>query len=384
MTDNKSSENTDIKYGVSKFQNINGITCYMNSILHILQHTPIFTEYISQLKFRDVIIGKIDNTITMSENNKVNILNNLIIVELYKLFKESLENDNKTIVPITFKKLIGKKNDMWNDMEQQDSQEFFNFLISKLQEENGLKYKFIPGAKFNNINDNINKNDVFNIINGSRQWLSFQLKEYSPLNYLFDGMTQIVKRCICCGNQKNIYEPFLTLPISIPIKNREDINKSFSIYECMDSLIQEEQLDNDNQFNCEMCGLKNKGYTHLLLWKTPKILVIHIKRFISNNMINRPLKLNNNITYPFKDFDISKYISKYSPYKDKCKYDLFGVNIHHSNGRNINYGHYTSYVKSIINNNWYLYNDSAEPINIRNENQLQTNNAYLLFYYCHN
>lgn len=377
---------TDIKYGVSKFQNINGITCYMNSILHILQQTPIFTEYISQCKFRDVIIEKIDNNIKKNpklEENKNNILNNFLIFELYKLFKDSLENDNMTIIPNNFKKLIGKKNDMWNEFQQQDSQEFFNFLISKIQEENGVKYTFVPGSHFEN-NTNYNSTDIFNNINASRQWLSFQSKEYSPLNYMFNGMMQTVKKCICCNNIKNNFEPFLTLPLSIPVKNNHDFNKSYSIYDCMDNMIQEEKLDDDNKFNCEMCGLKNEGYTNTLLWKTPKILVIHIKRFITNSYNIPVRKLNNNVEYPFKDLDLSKYISSKSLYKDKCKYDLFGVNIHHSRGLSINSGHYTSYIKSMYNNNWYFYNDSCEPIQIKSEKDLQTANAYMLFYYCHN
>ena len=86
-----------VKYGVSKFQNINGITCYMNSILHILQQTPIFTEYISQSKFRVVIINKLDIAIEKKPDlteHKVDMLNNLIIVELYKLFKQSLKGYN--------------------------------------------------------------------------------------------------------------------------------------------------------------------------------------------------------------------------------------------------------------------------------------------------
>ena len=34
------------KLHVCRFESINGITCYINSILHILQQIPIFSEYI--------------------------------------------------------------------------------------------------------------------------------------------------------------------------------------------------------------------------------------------------------------------------------------------------------------------------------------------------
>jgi len=47
-------------------------------------------------------------------------------------------------------------------------------------------------------------------------------------------------------------------------------------------------------------------------------------------------------------------------------------------------GHYISFVKNIINNKWYVYNDSNQPIQINKLNDLQNENAYLLFYYRHN
>ena len=38
-------------YGVCKYKNIMGITCYMNSILHILQQLPYFTIFIYDMMF---------------------------------------------------------------------------------------------------------------------------------------------------------------------------------------------------------------------------------------------------------------------------------------------------------------------------------------------
>lgn len=382
------SQESDVKYGVSKYQNMMGITCYMNSILHILQQTPIFTEYISQGKFRSSIIRKIEETIKKNpelKDKKEQLLGNFVIFELYKLFKISLENDDLIITPNTFKSLIGKKNDMWNEMNQQDSQEFFNFLISQLEEENGMKYEFIPGKL---INSTVTSENIFNNIMASRNWLQYHMKEYSPLKKIFNGLVGITKKCMCCQSIKNVFEPFITLSLSIPIKDKKqqsnDMNNSFSIYDCLDNMIQEEQLDGDNMIICDLCGLKNKAFSKSLLWELPQILVINIKRFINNSFGIPIQKLTNNVDYPFKNLDLSKYFNSMSPHKNKCKYDLFGVNIHQSIGRNINFGHYTAMVKNMINHKWHLYNDSNKVIEIINKKQLQNPNAYLLFYYCQN
>ena len=368
---------TPIKYGVSKYKNIMGITCYMNSILHILQQTPVFVEYISQAKFNSSIIKKITlDSNDQIDESKEDKLKEFVIFELFRLFKTSLENDDSTITPTTFKNLIGTKNDMWNEYNHQDSQEFFNFLISQLEEEVGTKTKFISGGlNYHKTSDDLTLSESIQNIIATNSWMKFQSREYSPLKNLFDGLSTNNKRCMCCNSTNITFEPFLTLPITIPIKNKSDLIKSYSLDECLDYMVSEEQFDSDNKMDCDMCGLKNKSYSKTLLWKTPKVLVFHIKRFGAQKQ-----KLTNNIIYPITNLDLSKYFNPASPYKNLSKYDLFGVNLHQSFG-GINSGHYTSMVKNMMNYNWYLYNDSNPLKHITTAKQLQNSNAYLLFYY---
>jgi ubiquitin carboxyl-terminal hydrolase 3 len=382
----------EIKYGVSKYKNIMGITCYMNSILHILQQIPIFTEYITQAKFKDSIITKINNQVKLKHftnqeseyNAKEELLKQYVIFELFRLFKISLENDDSSITPTTFKNLIGNKNDMWNELNHQDSQEFFTFLISQLEEEVGVKSIFLPGL---NINDfiKINIHESLKNIIATDSCNRFQAREYSPLKNLFDGLCESNNRCMCCGNKSVRYEPFVTLALSVPIKNSQDMTKTFSIYDCLDHMIKEEQLDDENKMNCEMCGLNNRAHSQSLLWKTPKILVLHIKRFLVNSYGIPSQKITNDVEYPITNLDLEKYFDSTSPYKNSSKYDLIGINIHQAfgYGGNINSGHYTSIVKNIMNNNWYLYNDANKLKQALTKEHLQDRNAYLLFYYRH-
>ena len=375
----------DIKLGVSKYKNIMGVTCYMNSILHILQQIPTFIEYISQAKFNDILLNKIKNKIEQNpELNDKQLIKNFVVFELFRLFKTSLENDDCSITPTTFKTLIGKKNDMWDEFNQQDSQEFFNFLISQIEEEVGTKSEYIFGSNISQIDSSFYSSyDAFNNINATHAWMQYQKKEFSPIKTLFDGLIQNNRKCMCCNTNSIGYEPFLTMPISVPIKNKNDMYKTFDLYECIDHYVSEEQQDADNKINCDLCGLCNRAYSKTLLWKTPKILVIHIKRFLINAFGIPTQKITNNITYPIKDLDLGKYFDVASPYKSSCKYDLIGINIHQAfgYGQNINLGHYTSIVKNIMNNNWYLYNDSNPVCMAYTKNDLQNNNAYLLFYY---
>jgi ubiquitin C-terminal hydrolase len=374
-----------IKFGVSKFKNIMGVTCYMNSILHILQQIPVFAEYITQAKFQDTILNKINRkALTNPELDKEQALKDFVIFELFRLFKISLENDDSSITPTTFRALIGKKNDMWTENNHQDSQEFFNFLISQLEEEAGVKTKFIPGFNYDEYLE-MNFDDSTRNIIASNSWANFQSREYSPLKNIFDGLIENNRRCMCCGSGVIRYEPYLTLPLSVPIKTKEDMGKTFSIYDCLDHMISEEQFDDQNKMTCEMCGLKNRSFSKSMIWKSPKVLVLHIKRFLFNSFGVATQKITNNVTYPFKELDLSKYFNPASPHRSQSKYDLIGINIHQAfgYGGNVNAGHYTSIVKNIMNNNWYLYNDSNPLKMAYTKENLQNPNTYMLFYYRH-
>ena len=111
----------DKELELSRFINYDGVSCYMISILHILQHLPIFNYYLRNMfQDKDKLKGSIFN-------------------ELSRLIKKSYKNSVVEISPNKFKKTIGKFDPMWNEIEQQDSQEFYTFLISKLEEECGTK-----------------------------------------------------------------------------------------------------------------------------------------------------------------------------------------------------------------------------------------------------
>jgi ubiquitin C-terminal hydrolase len=358
-----------VKYGICRYNNIGGITCYMNSILHILQQVPVFADYIFTGGYADILKDK--------SNGDENYIKTRVAYELFRLFSASMTHDDMAITPTSFKHIIGQKNDMWNEFNHQDSQEFLNFLISTLEEEIGVKVEFIP-----KLHDFEKKPNYINLL-ANMAWQNFQKNEYSPLKDMFNGMFYIQTKCSCCSNTSMNFEPFTTLQVAIPFKDpKEEMFKEFALKDCFDHLVKEEQLDKDNMYNCEMCGIKNKGFKQTLLWKTPKLLVIHIKRFIVNNYGVMTRKLINNIEYPLYDLDMSEFVHPESPFIEKSKYDLIGVNLHQEFGFfGTNSGHYTSLVKNRLDNNWYLFNDGSEPIRATKKEHIQNRNAYLLFYY---
>ena len=339
-----------MKLGVSKYRNDNGISCYVNSILHILQQTPIFSDWLF--------------TKDLNPNNK-------ITYEMARLFRLSCTSDNIIITPSTFKRCVGEKDNMWMEHQQQDTQEYLTFLLSLIDDEyknvnKSKKIEFIPGInKYSDI-DKIQSSDIYKLI-GSLN------KNCSIIKELFFGSISSNIKCEYCSTGSLSFEEFSTLSIDIP----SDENQSFSLEDCLTNSFNDEQLDEHNKSYCEFCGIKNKGFKKNSIWKPPHILIIHLKRF---KFSLNAAKNTNVINYPINDLDISEYIDTNSPYINNSKYDLFAVNIHEEFGyKSINAGHYTSIVLNRYDSKFYLFNDSHEVIKL-NKKDVQNDNAYLLFY----
>jgi ubiquitin C-terminal hydrolase len=332
----------------------------MVSILHILQQIPKFVRFIN--KYKQFINEDIKNKITY---------------HLSRLIKFSYENDNIRIAPCSFKKIIGEKDSLWSELEHQDSQEFYTFLITQLEEECGKITDLLP-IKYNDNDDNI----VLKIL-AHKHIHTSEKKDYSPIKDLFMGYFISNIECSFCSTLSPSFESFLTIPLSIPI-NKKDKDQKFTLNECLDLFVKNERLDKDNKLTCDICGIKNRSLKKIQLWKAPEILVFQLKRFVTNNYGIATSKITNQVTYPINDFDISDYFHPDSPFKNNTKYNLIGVNIHMELGFNsIHAGHYISIVKSYYNNKWGLFDDANEVIISDNDEHVQNKNAYLLFY-CRN
>lgn len=355
---------------ICKFKNIKGVTCYMNSILHILQQIEPFVKYINSDLYLNII------------NQKNNNNNKWIIIELSALIKLSISN-NSIITPHRFIKSIGEHDDRWIENMQQDSSDFLEFLLAKIQEEIGINSFKIP--KFNNfINDSLYKGVYEHIHNGIEEqqalnmiehtimqmpsyksYVDYYSKEYSPIKKMFTSFNKYNKICSICNNQSIKYEPNNILHLAIP--NKTNIN----LYDCLELLITKTIMNNDNLYDCEFCKNKTICYDQTLLWFLPNILIISLKRF--NNFMK---KNNININYPVDNLNLSKYFDQSTPHIINNNYELIAVNLHYSgNMGNIDSGHYVSVIKN--NNKWYLYDDSNPVIEVQTP---QFNEAYLLFY----
>ncbi|GCB74982.1 hypothetical protein scyTo_0018148, partial [Scyliorhinus torazame] len=137
----------------------------------------------------------------------------------------------------------------------------------------------------------------------------------------------------------------------------------------------DEVLSSRDQPFCSFCGKKQDQTESIQLLKAPDIIIIHLKRFESDDHGNR--KLTSTVAFPLEDLDLSQYTS--NPTTQQLKYHLYAV-VNHTG--TLDSGHYTAYCKNPVTQTWHEFNDAK--VSSISEQKIQSPAAYVLFYNCVN
>ena len=257
-----------------------GNTCYLNTGLHALLDNNHLCDLINKYSMSSEILGTINN----------------FIVEY---------NDGKTnpISPIEIKKIIGKRNNTFDDFSQQDSSEFIIYLLDVIDEE--IKKINSPHHDFPIANE---LEQIYGIDFDVR--IKCKLKTCLKINHKIE---------------KNY---FLLLDIESNDKTLNDV------YKHIKSGV---KLENDNKYYCENCKEKRIASKRTNVIKWPQHLLIGLKKYkqIGNNIV----KINQKIDIPLEW---------------RHNMTLKGAILHFGN---LNGGHYV-YVKK-NNDKWFVINDSS-------------------------
>ena len=148
---------------------------------------------------------------------------------------------------------------------------------------------------------------------------------------------------------------------------------SVSLDDCFKNFMKYEKLDPQNEWYCRCCKSHQRAKKKMEIYKSPPILILHLKRFTNNN------KLSILVDYPVKDLDLSDYIKNEDDNTSRL-YDLFAVSNHYGG---MGGGHYVAYGQNYFNKRWYKFDDSS--VQEINEDQVVKESGYVLFYiHCSN
>lgn len=120
--------------------------------------------------------------------------------------------------------------------------------------------------------------------------------------------------------------------------------------DCLDEFGKEEILSEMDTWYCPRCKEHKRASKKFELWKSPDILIMHLKRFSSSGW--RRDKLDVLVDFPLDGLDLSSRVIETEHGKQEL-YDLFAVDDHWGG---LGGGHYTAFAKNYKDNEWYEYN----------------------------
>ena len=208
-----------------------GNTCYLNSGLQMIIRIESIYKKLSLYKTRDKDLDIIIN-----------------------FFDRYYQGKDDIMDPGAIKKIIGKRKSNFSGFNQEDSEEFINYLIDFLDE------------KCSNININ-DKSAISNLIESKVE-------------------KSIKCKAVKCLTISKSEESFIIIPLSIT-------NETNNLDDCFFEFMKREKLENDSLYYCDKCQKKRIASKRMEMKKLPKNLLISLKRFDSNLR-----KINKEIDFP--------------------------------------------------------------------------------------
>jgi ubiquitin carboxyl-terminal hydrolase 8 len=348
-------------------QNI-GNTCFMNSALQCLSNTKELTKFFLGNHY----IADINTENPLGMNGEIANQYAALVASLWA-------KGTGSFVPRGFKKTISKFAPQFVGMRQHDSQELLAFLLDGLHEDlNRVRVKPYVEQE-----ENDGRPDA---LIAQETWNYHISRNNSIIVDLFHGLYKSRLSCAdrSCNHVSVTFDPFmyLSLPLNLPEggKNSRRGDRlsqkahSIDLLDALNLFTSEEQLGSKDEWLCPKCKTQQQAFKKIELWKLPRVLVLHLKRFQHGKY--RRSKLDVNVNIPSKDLDLKSYLSPGSPDMNlESKYQLFAVS-NHMGG--LGGGHYTATARNWVNGKWLSFNDSNVS-----ESEVQNadgRSAYVLFY----
>lgn len=126
-------------------------------------------------------------------------------------------------------------------------------------------------------------------------------------------------------------------------------NKGISLDDCLNEFEKDEVLSEEDKWYCPRCKEHRRAAKKFDIWKTPDILVVHLKRFSSSG--TRRDKIDAVVDFPIEGLDISHRVLEKEDGKQEI-YDLIAIDDHMGG---LGGGHYTAFAKNFVDGQWYKF-----------------------------
>ncbi|KAI0346869.1 cysteine proteinase [Trametopsis cervina] len=310
-----------------------GNTCFLNSALQCLLHTPPLLSVLMRhgkddkcayIAFHWVcelillpLAGAVKSAFCMSCSMRELMFN------CYK--------SNRALVPYAITSKLQQIAKHMRKGRQEDSHEFLRYAIDALQK---------------------------SCLAGHPPKIDHKLAETTWVHKIFGGRLRSRVSCLSCGHNSDTFDSILDL--SIDIYNVQTIRDALRKFVAVD------HLKGADKYKCEKCKKHVTADKQFTIHDAPMVLTVHLKRFTPmGRKMAHPIRYDEHLSLqPFMSQ------GQHGP-----TYTLYGVICHAGGGPNS--GHYYASIKD-AHGKWYEMND--ESVTSHYQAPLGIKNAYMLFY----
>ncbi|PKI83659.1 ubiquitinyl hydrolase 1 [Malassezia vespertilionis] len=325
-----------------------GNTCYMNSVMQALLHTPpLATAMLTQSL--PVLLGRYGIPHTPKQAVKFSSMFNAVAA-LKEFFERAWQNGAHpaATAPSQFINNLRKFAKPLRPGRQEDAHEYLRLLLEAMQQASICFAKEKP--KFND------------------PVLSTTLVQST-----FGGRLRSRVTCHSCRHNSDTYDPIMDLSLDV----RKGIN---SVKQALDVFTAPESLSGTEKYRCDHCKKRVDATKRFSIDAAPFALTVHLKRFgIFGNKINHAVSFGERL-------HLGKYMSErtkglgadeasLSMVGAAQQYRLYAVVHHFGSGPNV--GHYVASTRA-PDGQWMRMDDSC--VTRMSRSPLDDPSAYLLFY----
>ncbi|XAR66848.1 Ubiquitinyl hydrolase 1 [Bertholletia excelsa] len=376
---------SDLPSGLRGLNNL-GNTCFMNSVLQALLHTPPLRNYFLSDRHNRYFCQQ-KNIVKKNDTNNNKNSRLCLACDLDAMFSAVFSGDRTPYSPAKFLYSWWQHAANLASYEQQDAHEFFISMLDGIHEK-VEKEKRKPQSQ------------------GSG--------DCCIAHRVFSGILRSDVMCTACGFTSTTYDPCVDISLDlepnqgasaktsstkslhscngeVDSRNSSQTGGISTLMGCLDRFTRPERLGSDQKFFCQQCQVRQESLKQMSIRKLPLVSCFHIKRFEHSHLKNMSRKVDRYLQFPFS-LDMAPYLSSsilrsrfgnriFSFDGDEedtsselsSEFELFAVITH--SGK-LDAGHYVTYLR--LSNQWYKCDDAW--ITRVNENIVRAAQGYMIFY----
>ncbi|KAH8926491.1 cysteine proteinase [Atractiella rhizophila] len=307
-----------------------GNTCFVNSILQPLLHTPPLIDALVVKGMHEMGKCRKENTREGESRSNNKLWGYCVACAMDNLMKKTWVDGNRERSTGFF----GTKHmrlivPHFQAYRQEDAHEFLRYTLDGMQQ--ALLNKFPKDVEA-------------------------KLRHQTFISRIFGGKLRSRVTCKTCGYNSDTYDEMMDVSLDVRLNDVEGGLRAFT---------RAERLDGQNKYKCDKCKKPVAAEKRFSIEKAPMVLTVHLKRFTSMGK-----KINGPVGYPER-LNIAPYLSQN---EGPEWYKLYAMTAHH--GGSPNSGHYISYVHTP--RGWVEFDDSSRTT-VTGFPQYK-NSVYLLYY----